>query len=100
MNLPVLLPVIFGFFLVYAAIATPTAWWIRLLSFVPLFTPTLMPARIALGHVAGWEIPLAVLIMLASIYGAARLASRIYAGALVRSGARLSWRQALHLSGQ
>ncbi len=99
-TLPVLLPVIFGFFLVYAAIATPTAWWIRLLSFVPLFTPTLMPARIALGHVASWEIPLAVLIMLASIYGAARVASRIYAGALVRSGARLSWRQALHLRGR
>lgn len=53
--------------------------------------PILMPARLALGQVAIWEMPLAVLIMLASIYGMARLAGRIYATSLVRGGPRLSW---------
>jgi ABC-2 type transport system permease protein len=96
-TLPIGLPLIAGFLLTYAAIASPSAWWIRLLSFLPPLTPILMPARIALGHVAGWEIALAVLIMLASIYGTARLAARIYAGAIVRGGARLGWRAALRL---
>ena len=59
MILPLGLPVVAGFLLVYAAIASPAAWLIRLLSFFPPFTPILMPARIALGHVDVWEIVLA-----------------------------------------
>jgi len=56
-----------------------------------------MPARIALGAVSPWEIPAAALVMLAAIYGMIRLVGRIYAAALVRGGARLSWRAALKL---
>ncbi len=97
--LPVTMPLIVGFLLMYATIASPNAWWIRVLSFLPPFAPTLMPARLALGHMAAWEMPLAVVIMVAAVYGTARLAARIYAGALVRGGARLSWRAALRLRG-
>jgi ABC-2 type transport system permease protein len=56
-----------------------------------------MPARLALGAVAWWEMPVAVLIMLVAIYGMARLAARIYAPALVQGGGRLSWGVALRL---
>jgi ABC-2 type transport system permease protein len=59
--------------------------------------PVMMPARIALDHLAVWEMPLAILIMLASIYGMARLAGRIYSTSLVRGGPRLSWMVALRL---
>ena len=52
-------------------------------------------SQAALGHVAVSEMPLAILIMLASIYWVARLEGRIYATSLVRAGARLSWRAAL-----
>jgi len=86
-----------GYLLVYALIASPHSTWIRVLSFVPPLAPSLMPARIAVGGVAWWEMPLDVLVMLAAIYAMIRLASRIYAAALVRSGARLSWRAALRL---
>jgi ABC-2 type transport system permease protein len=96
-TLPIGLPLIAGFLLTYATIASPSAWWARVLSFLPPFTPILMPARMALGHVPAWELALAVLIMLASIYGTARLAARIYSGAIVRGGARLGWRAALRL---
>jgi hypothetical protein len=41
--------------------------------------------------------PLDVLITLVAVYGMARLAARIYAPALVRGGARLSWGAALRL---
>ena len=68
---------------------------IRVLSFVPPLTPSLMPARIAVGTVTWWEVLLAVLIMLASIYGMVQLATRIYKATLVRSGPRLTWREAL-----
>jgi ABC-2 type transport system permease protein len=98
MTLPLALPVIAGYLLVFAAIASPTAWWIQLLSFFPPLTPVVMPARIALGHVAAWEIVLAVLVMLGSTAAVARVAARIYAAGLVRGGARPSWRTALRLS--
>jgi ABC-2 type transport system permease protein len=80
-----------GYLLMYATIASPDAPWVRVVSFVPPLMPALMPARLALGQVAIWEMPLAILIMLASIYGMARLAGRIYASSLVRGGQKLSW---------
>ncbi len=92
---PLSVALIGGYLLVYAAIASPDAWWIRLLSFLPPLAPTLMPARIALGHVAAWEVPVDVVAMVAAIYGIVRLAAGIYSSGLVRGGARLSWRAAL-----
>jgi ABC-2 type transport system permease protein len=99
-SLPFTLPILGGYLLVFAAIASPYAWWIQLLSFLPPLAPVLMPARLALGAAAWWEMPLDVLITLVAVYGMARLAARIYAPALVRGGARLSWRAALHLHEQ
>lgn len=99
-TLPIGMPLIVGFLLTYAAIASPDAWWIRVLSFLPPLAPILMPARLALGHVAAWEMPVAILVTVASVYGMARLAARIYAGAIVRGGARLSWSTALRLRGE
>ena len=86
-----------GFLLTYALIASPDALWVKIASYLPPLMPILMPARLALGHLAVWEMPLAVVIMLASIYGMARLAGRIYATGLVSGGARLSWMVALRL---
>ncbi len=94
-TLPVGLPLIVGFMLTYAGIASPSAWWLQVLSFVPPLTPILMPVRIALGHVSAWEIALGAVLMFAAVYGTARLAARIYSGAIVRGGARLSVRAAL-----
>ncbi len=92
---PIVLPLLIGYLIVYAAVGSPNATWLRVLSFVPPLTPTLMPARIALGHVAWWEYLLAAAIMLASIYAIVRIASAVYAGALLRGGERLTWRAAL-----
>lgn len=96
-TLPIGMPLLIGYLLVYAAIASPNATWLKVASFLPPLTATLMPARIALGHIAWWELPLAALIMVASIYGMVRLAARIYAAALIRGGARVGWRAALRL---
>lgn len=97
---PFAFPLVAGYLLVYAVIGSPHATWIRVLSFVPPLAPSLMPARIAIGGVAWWEMALDVVIMLIAVWGMIRLAGRIYADALVRSGARLSWRAALKLPGR
>ena len=95
---PLAFPLLAGYLLVYAAIASPHSIWITIASFLPPLAPSLMPARIALGGVAWWEVPLDILIMLTAIYATIRLAARIYGRALVRSGAKLSWRAALRLN--
>lgn len=89
------MPLMIGYLVTYAAVGSPNATWLRVISFLPPFTPTLMPARIALGHVAWWEYPLVAAIMIASIYGIIRAASAVYSGGLLRGGERLSWRAAL-----
>ncbi|MGA2872793.1 MAG: ABC transporter permease [Candidatus Dormibacteria bacterium] len=100
-TMPLLMPLIVGFLLTYAvAFSSPNTLWLQVLSFLPPLAPMLMPARLAIGQVAAWQMPAAVLIMVVSIYGTARLAARIYASSLVRGGARLSWRAALRLGGE
>jgi ABC-2 type transport system permease protein len=94
-TLPVGFPLLVGYLLIYAAIAASHATWIGVLSLLPPFAPSLMPARIALGVVAWWEVLLATLIMLVAIYGTINFTGRIYANALIRSGGRLTWRTVL-----
>ncbi len=64
---------------------------------MPVMTPTLAPARIAVGHVAAWEIAGQAIVLLVSIYITIRVAGRVYANALVRGGPRVSWKAALRL---
>ena len=97
-TMPIGLLLLVSYLLVYAVIGSPDATWVKVVSFFPPLTASLMPARIALGHVAPWELPLAALIMALSIWGMIRLASRVYANALIYSGARLSWKAAMQLS--
>ncbi len=96
-TVPFTLLLLTGYGLVYAAAASPDATWLRIVSFLPPLTATLMPARIALGHVALWEFPVQALLMAAAIAGTVKLAGRIYAGALVLGGGRLTWRAAIRL---
>jgi ABC-2 type transport system permease protein len=72
----------------------PESTGARILSLIPPAAPIAFPARIALGAVAPWEPFLGVAIMVAAVYGVIRFAARVYAGALLTSGARLGWRQA------
>jgi ABC-2 type transport system permease protein len=97
--LPIAMPLVLGYLLVFAAVGSPNATWLRVASLLPPLSATLMPARIALGHIAWWELPLDGLLMLASILLVARIASRIYARALLHGGARVGWRAALRLRG-
>ena len=97
-SMPFTLPLLAGYLLVYAAIAHPDAGWLKVLSFVPPLAPVLMPARIALGHVAMWQVAVSALLMLAAISGMARVAGRIYAAAIFRGGARVPWKTALRLA--
>jgi len=68
------------------------------LSYVPLCSPLLMPVRIALGSAETWEALLALGLSLAVIPVLVWLAARIYSNAVLRTGARVRFRDALRTS--
>ncbi len=98
-TLPIIMPLPIGYVITFLAVSSPNATWLRVISWLPPLTPTLMPARIALGTVDWWEYPLVAGIMLASIYAIVRAASAVYAGGLLRGGERLAWWTALRRPG-
>jgi ABC-2 type transport system permease protein len=64
------------------------------LSMIPIFSPTLMPMRVALGA-PGWQLAVSVGAMLVLIAGLVWLAGRIYGNAVLRTGTRVRLRDAL-----
>ena len=97
-TMPISMFLVGTFLLTYVAVGTPDALWLTVLSFVPPMAPVLMPVRIALTHVPVWQVVLSAALTLAGAAVVAVTAARIYSLALVRSGAKLSWGQALRLS--
>jgi ABC-2 type transport system permease protein len=70
------------------------------LSFVPFFAPTLMPARAALGVAPWWQVGIAIVLTLATIVGVVQVAARIYRNSVLRTGARVTWSEALRGAGK
>jgi len=90
---PLMMLVMAGYFLSIFAIGAITETWVTILSFVPFFSPYLMLARVAEGHVQPWEFGLAVVLMLLSIAIALFFAARIYSAGVLLYGQRVGLRQ-------
>jgi ABC-2 type transport system permease protein len=54
-----------------------------------------MPLRMAAGQAPAWEVAASMLLIVAATVALVPLAARIYAGAVLRTGARVRLRQAL-----
>jgi ABC-2 type transport system permease protein len=66
----------------------------RILSFIPLWTPLLMPGRVARGSAATWEVALSIALMAAATLVMVRVASRVYLGGITQATRTVGWRQA------
>jgi len=82
--------------LAFAIVAAqkPDVWVVKLGSLLPVSSPLVMPARIALGVAPWWEIALSLAILLGSIALLIPLAGRLYSSAILRTGARQKIREA------
>lgn len=83
---PVVVVLIAGFFVSFAAIGSPDTWWARLASWFPATAPFAMPNRIAMGATTWWDPYLAVVLTLAATAGLVVLGGRIYARAVLHTG--------------
>ena len=93
---PAMVPVIIGYVLGVSFVPThPDSPITETLSVIPLFAPTLMPMRLAMGGVPVWEALTAVAFVLVLIPVLMTLSARIYRNAVLYTGARIKLRHAL-----
>lgn len=93
---PALMFVIVGYVIGISVLPSdPDNTLVGVLSIIPVFAPTLMPMRLAMGGVPVWEAALSVGLVVALIPALVWLAGKIYANAVMRSGARVKLSDAL-----
>ncbi|HLW02486.1 MAG TPA: ABC transporter permease [Ktedonobacterales bacterium] len=67
-----------GYLLFFLAVSAPDATWVRVLSYIPFWTPVLMLMRLAVGAVAWWEVVVTIALMLLAILAGIWFAARLY----------------------
>jgi ABC-2 type transport system permease protein len=67
-------------------------------SFIPVFSPVIMPVRIAAGVAPFWQVAISVALVIATIYVFALAAGRIYRNSVLRVGGRVKLSDALGLA--
>jgi ABC-2 type transport system permease protein len=93
---PALMLVILGYVVGISVLPTdPDNALAEVLSVIPVFAPTMMPMRLAMGGVPVWEAVVSVGLVAAMIPALVWLAGKIYANAVMRSGARVKLSDAL-----
>lgn len=83
-----------AYFVGIYATGEPDALLVRVASIVPPFSPFVMPIRAAATEVPAWEVGLAAALLVVATYGMIRLAGRVYTGAILSVGQKVSLRQA------
>ena len=87
-----------GYVLIFLAVQSPDATWVKVLSFIPFWTPTLMLVRLAAGTVYWWDIALSIVLMLVTICACAWFSVRIYRFGVLMYGQKLGFGQLLKLA--
>ena len=94
--LPIMMLLIVGYVIGISVLpADPSSGLVEILSLIPVFAPTLMPMRLAIGGVPVWESVLAVVLAVGMLPLLTAVAGRVYRNAVVRSGARVKLSDAL-----
>jgi ABC-2 type transport system permease protein len=86
--IPALIPIVLPILVLPAAMQSPDASWVVVMSLIPFFSPILMPMRIASSYVPLWQSLLAVVLLLVTTYFLARVAGRIYRMGILMKGKR------------
>jgi ABC-2 type transport system permease protein len=94
---PVMWLFLIGYLVSFVGFSNPDAAWVKVISYIPFWTPTTMLMRIGMGNVAWWEIALTVGLMLAAIYLCAVISARIYRFGVLMYGQKPGLRQLARL---
>ncbi|WP_369131680.1 ABC transporter permease [Modestobacter sp. I12A-02662] len=92
---PASMLLVVGFLIGIQAAQSPGGTLARVTSLIPGISPMVMPVRQAAGEAAWWEVGVAIVLMLLAIAVVIRIGGRVYSGALLRTGGKVSYREAL-----
>ncbi|HEY4386410.1 MAG TPA: ABC transporter permease, partial [Ktedonobacteraceae bacterium] len=87
-----------GYIVSFAGASTPNALWVRIIAYVPFWTPTTMLMRIGTGNVAPWEIGITVVLMLVAIVICTFISARIYRSGILMYGQKPTFLQLIRLA--
>lgn len=93
-QLPVMFPLLTGYFIAAASLGNPDNVAVTVGSFVPFTSPVLLPFRIATVDFPAWQVGLSLALLAVSIVGMIRVAGWIYRYSLLRTGTRVTWIEA------
>lgn len=97
---PLSVAVVSSAFVALAALENPDAPLVRAASLFPPLAPMVMPIRAAAGSAPAWEQVLAAALMVAGTAALVPLCARVYSGAILRTGRRVSLREAWRALGR
>ena len=92
LTLPITIPVILALYIMFAAIRAPNSSLAFWSSMFPLFSPIVMPARMAMG-IPAWEIIVSIVILIASVIFFVWMSGRIYRIGILMYGKKVSFKE-------
>jgi ABC-2 type transport system permease protein len=87
-----------GYFISFFAIYASDTTWVKVVSYIPFWTPTTMLVRVAVGNVAWWEIALTIVLMIIAIFICTIIAARIYRFGVLMYGQRPGFGQLIKIA--
>ena len=88
----VIVPILPIYFTV-AIMNSTDALWVKLLSFFPIFTPTMMLIRSAFGSISPWEVILSLVVLGGFVYLVVIAATKIFRVGMLMYGKDMSFRE-------
>lgn len=82
-----------AFYIGIFGLNVPDSTWVKISSFIPFFTPTVMFMRIGISSPSLWEIALSIAILVVTTYFAGWISAKIYRTGVLMYGKRPSWKE-------
>ncbi|MGA9278108.1 ABC transporter permease [Ilumatobacter sp.] len=95
---PVFIPIFIGYLVSFQAVSSPDSTVATVAAIVPFTSPFALPVIVAQGAASVWLVILSLALLAATTFGALALAARIYEFTLIRTGSRITLREALRLA--
>jgi len=89
----VVFPMVIPIMLMFFVLQNPNSTFAVVLSLIPLFTPMLMLARVAISDPAWWQVALSIGLLVVSIWGVILFSARVFHAGLLMYGKRPSLRE-------
>ncbi|MCI0344190.1 MAG: ABC transporter permease [Chloroflexi bacterium] len=100
-TMPVMIPAVASYLVALLVVTNDPDGTIAIATtYIPFSAPIVAPLRAALGAIAPWEILLSAVVTIAFTYGLFVLGGRVYAGAVLGTGAQMKLRDAWRLAGR